>query len=268
MVDDVEKRSPLKAPPLRHAGQSLEAQIEDLVLDKSVPWLMVIALVVYTAAMNWVQYLLSTPELTMCVIWTVAAAIAIPFAARRVRRNRKKIESLKLGRDGERIVAQYLDEYVVPHAYRVLNDVVERDGEAITFNIDHVLIGPGGVFVLETKTRSKPTLGEPVVEYDGARVRVDGGPWDEAPIRQAKANAAHVRRILEETTGRRDVRVRAVLLFPGWWIEGTSSGKDVWVLEPKALPGWLEQERPGLAREDAALYASRLAGHVRLLEKR
>ena len=38
----------------------------------------------------------------------------------------------------------------------------------------YILIGKGGVFAIETKTISKPTIGAPVVEYVGDKVLVDG----------------------------------------------------------------------------------------------
>jgi hypothetical protein len=39
------------------------------------------------------------------------------------------------------------------------------------------------------------------------------------------------------------VSVRPIVVFPGWWIEPAEGAhRDVWVLEPKALPAFLERE--------------------------
>ena len=60
------------------------------------------------------------------------------------------MESIKLGRDGERVVAEHLQQ-LVGAGWRVFHDI-QGDG----FNIDHVVIGAGGISAVETKTRSKP----------------------------------------------------------------------------------------------------------------
>ncbi|GJM24502.1 MAG: hypothetical protein DHS20C16_09170 [Phycisphaerae bacterium] len=61
--------------------------------------------------------------------------------------------------------------------YRVYHDI-QCDG----FNIDHVLIGPGGVFVIETKTASKPTKGNATIKYDGESTRIVAYEPERDPI--------------------------------------------------------------------------------------
>ena len=43
------------------------------------------------------------------------------------------------------------------------------------------------------------------------------------------------------------IPVRGVVVYPGWWIEQTNKERphEVWVLEPKALPGWIENAPAG-----------------------
>jgi hypothetical protein len=80
--------------------------------------------------------------------------------------------------------------------YQVFHDLV-GDG----FNVDHVIIGPGGVYVIETKTISKPAKGESSVKYDGATITVDGNVPDRNPVAQAKAGANWIREIIKSSTG-------------------------------------------------------------------
>src|SRR5689334_11974907 len=103
--------------------------------------------------------------------------------------------------------------------YRVFHDV--KGGE--NFNIDHVLVGPGGVFAVETKTRSKPEGRDAKVVYDGECVRVDGMEPDRDPVEQARANADRVRDLLREMTGNW-IRVRPVVVYPGWWVNQMPKG--------------------------------------------
>jgi hypothetical protein len=68
-----------------------------------------------------------------------------------------------LGSRGERAVGHLLQVQLAPLGYRIVHGI-QCDG----YDIDHVLVGPGGVYALETKTVSK--RGNDRVFYDGERV--------------------------------------------------------------------------------------------------
>jgi Nuclease-related domain len=78
------------------------------------------------------------------------------------------------------------------------------------------VIGPGGVFAIETKTRSIPT-GRHEVRFDGKHIWVDGYVPDRDPVAQVHACAASLRRILKEYSGL-DVEPHPVILFPGRYV--------------------------------------------------
>jgi len=142
--------------------------------------------------------------------------------------------------------------------YRILHDV---PGEG--FNVDHVVIGAGGVFCVETKYRSKPAEGWAKMVFDGERLtRADGG-YDEEAVKQAKRNGDFVRGLLEKRMGRR-VYVFPVVMLPGWWIEDEGPRpRRVWVLADNALHAFLAQEGERLTREDQGLVYESLAEYVR-----
>jgi hypothetical protein len=54
------------------------------------------------------------------------------------------------------------------------------------------------------------------------------------------------------------------VLFPGWWVERPPKGTklDVWVLNPKGLPAFLEHEHKVLSSEDVHLAAYHLSRYV------
>lgn len=63
-----------------------------------------------------------------------------------------EIRNVRLGLRGEQAVAEFLSaSSVIAAGYRAFHDV-PGDGP---WNVDHVVVGPGGVVVIETKTRSK-----------------------------------------------------------------------------------------------------------------
>ncbi len=166
---------------------------------------------------------------------------------------RRRLVRLKLGRDGERAVAECLDLVRHDGAW------VVHDLRGDRFNVDHVVIGTQGVFAIETKTWSKPTSGDPRIQFDGANLVVAGTRPSRDPVVQARAQAAWVAKTLEELTGRR-YPVRPVVVFPGWFVERAPnpSARDVWVLEPKELRGWLAREPHMIPPKDVALIHSRL----------
>ena len=152
--------------------------------------------------------------------------------------------------------AQFL-ESLREQGYKVFHDI---PGEG--FNIDHVLIGPAGIFTVETKTRSKSN-GNARIFFDGETVRVDDQAPDPAPVIQAKAQAKWLRDLLAKSTGR-NFAVKPVIVYPGWFIEDKGpKDKAVRVLDPKALAKILDHAPITLAREDAHLSAFHLSRFVR-----
>jgi hypothetical protein len=71
----------------------------------------------------------------------------------------------RLGYEGEVATGQELNQLML-HGYHVYHDFV-----ADKFNIDHLVVGPAGVFAVETKARAKPTSNnrkeDAHVSYDG-----------------------------------------------------------------------------------------------------
>lgn len=142
---------------------------------------------------------------------------------------------------------------------KVLHDI-----PGIGFNIDHVLIHKNGIFVIETKTLSKPDRGEAKLVYDGTAVSKRGLQPDRNPVQQARAAKQWLIQLLKESTGR-DFPARAVVVYPGWYIEPTVEAKasDVWVLNPKALPSFIKHSAPQNTCEDVNLCAFHLKRYVR-----
>src|SRR5690606_15806737 len=110
---------------------------------------------VYVAALEWFSAYFSLPRRPM--IYTVTALIAVSVAAYKIYVGRKKLISLRQGRDGEKAVGQYLERLRVDGAH-VFHDVPGQK-----FNLDHVVIAKSGIYVVETKTYSKPDKGDAVV---------------------------------------------------------------------------------------------------------
>jgi hypothetical protein len=258
-VNSVELRSPIKAPPLRFPGESLQSEIESLVYEGVMPYLLAALVLAIVAALEWIAALRHAPRQPW--VFTVMALLAGAAFAWRLARVRRRLRQLKLGRDGERVVGQFLEGLRVSGA-RVFHDV---PGEG--FNLDHVVLSTHGCYVVETKTRRKPVRGEARVTLGEDCVFVAGHLPTRNPVVQARAGAEWLRKLLEQSTGKR-IAVRGVVVFPGWWVEPMSARwrqdpGTPWVLEPKALPAFIENEPETIGDTDVAMAAFHLSRYVR-----
>lgn len=194
------------------------------------------------------RWLTGEPQSWVLALMTVIAGIMAGVSIGALRRQAR---NERLGMQGEVAVAETLQQ-LVPHGYRILHDVQPHSSstngassEGGGPNIDHVVVGPAGVFVIETKTRSKPASGgaQAVVSFNGSRVLVDGHAPDRDPLVQVLATAADVARYLHQTL-RAEIRPRPVVLYPGWFVktEQAARGSDVWVLNDPSFVKWVLNE--------------------------
>ncbi|MGA2248850.1 MAG: nuclease-related domain-containing protein, partial [Verrucomicrobiota bacterium] len=137
----------------------------------------------------------------------------------------------RLGFDGERFVGEELSSLIVL-GFEIYHDV-PFDG----FNIDHVIVGPRGVFIVETKTRRKPLQDDGKKQY---RVQFDGKvlrwPWgvDVHGVEQAKNNAKTLSAWLSSATGEK-VWTTPILTLPGWLVDRKVPSEGFHVLNPKEI---------------------------------
>lgn len=252
-------RSPLKDKPLRLPGQSVEEQRRELIEDRFETPAFAALILVVVAGLEWWRSL--SEQRYMPEVYTGMALLALSFATWRFFRLRPQLKALRQAADGEKAVGQFLEELRTV-GYKVFHDVV-GDG----FNLDHVAIGPAGVFAVETKTWSKPRTGEARIVFDGTRLRIGERKPDARVVIQARAQAAWLRELLKASTGR-SLIVRSVVLFPGWFIEQSpGSTREIWVLNPKALQAFLGKEESVLAEHDIKLAAFHLSRFIRARER-
>jgi hypothetical protein len=251
-------RAAVVVEPLPQAGESVRRRRDDF-YDKMLYWGMVGFLLLYLAVYEWLRVAFGwMPTVSGAIINSLLTAIVLVVAFVKARRAWREMRALEKGLIGEKHVGHYLDDVCRGIGYRVLHDV---PGEG--FNVDHVLVGPGGVFSLETKYRSKPAGEKAEVVFDGKRLTWPDGRWDEEIVRQAKANADFVRKEIEKRLGRR-VYVFPVVVMPGWYIVNRAPRPwAVWVMADEGLHQFLQVEEERLEREEECSVYEALAGYVR-----
>lgn len=167
----------------------------------------------------------------------MAFVAAFILAARWFAGKARESSNRYLGYFGERLVAEYL-EPLKSQGWRIFHDVPGL-ANGHSFNIDHIAVGPSGVFVVETKTRRK---GAARPGFDDHKVYFDGRsliwPWgeDNHGLDQAERNATWLAAMLQDVTGER-VLVTPFLTLPGWWVDMKPSqeSRPCRVTNPKLL---------------------------------
>ncbi len=171
-----------------------------------------------------------------------------------------------LGWFGERMTAEEL-EPLRGQGWQVFHDVPAESGKQ-EFNIDHVVIGPGGVFSIETKMRRKgnarPGRKDHEVHYDGKELS-SGWKEDAYGLKQA-ANSAHwLRDWLSLMTGER-LEVTPVLVFPGYYVVPPAARHPVSVVSTSYLTGFISARNDVLTPKQIDLLARQLESRCRDVE--
>ena len=241
------RRNPLSRHLLRSPGHSLLERVDELRWDLA-GYLAVSMLPVPFAAMIYLATWVSEGHHPSVFILALSIVFAVGFqlwSVRKVWRVLIEIRPLRLGYEAELAVGQELND-LARLGYRVFHDLSVDERE---FNVDHVLVGPAGVFAVETKGRSKPTTSADgrdawEVQYDGEVLEFPG--WKEKkPLAQATAIGNWLRDWLSSAVGDR-VAVQPLLTLPGWYVKRTT-GRGIPVLSGGQIASYFG----GLKRDPA-----------------
>ena len=229
-IKDRRRRSPFTNDFLRNPGHTLLQQWDDargeviVYMSASMSMPLLLFSVLVTQAW-WTQRPIPT------WVWLFHGVIAIGLSivlGTKLLQAMCRVQQLRLGYEGELAVGQELNQLMCA-GYRVYHDF-PADG----FNVDHVVIGPTGVFSVETKARRKLVTGDGradvQVEYTGQVLRFPS--WlDRKTLDQTHRQAQWLSRWLSSAVGE-SVLVRAAVALPGWFVTQTGRG-DVLVFNGK-----------------------------------
>lgn len=283
------KDFPLAEPPLPVAAQSLQERAHEHLIWALLIGMGVLALpfvALYHYAKMAIPYLwqhwadpgwlilanLGLMQLVVVLVILPGVALFGWMFLREVKLHRTHY----LGLLAERYVGQQLEE-LRPFGYRVFHDL---DMGNKARNIDHVLIGPGGIFVIESKTRSRPlhkhgkhTQG--TIFYDGRKVSYDGGRPTAEPIRQLWTEAEHLQKVLRDLLRQRPaghwhfdptrrLPIRPLLVYTGWHIGWSENSRSrLRVVDTETLPHFIGQAHLRLTEPEYTELADLLAAHLR-----
>lgn len=229
------RRSPLSGKLMRSPGQSLLAQIEDVTdeVNSDLFGLVMVPLMVFSIALSQLYLGLLNPDFGIIGVYAFGTLAAMLFIARKLTRHLSQRHNLYLGLEAEMAVGQELNHLMRDGYY------VYHDFPAENFNIDHVAVGPGGLFAVETKGRFKPDRGrgkyDATVTFDGKQLKFP--EWEDRKfLEQARRQAVWLKRWASSAIGE-PVEARPVLALPGWYVDQKARG-DVTIYAGKNPRGW------------------------------
>ncbi|WP_414664104.1 nuclease-related domain-containing protein [Horticoccus sp. 23ND18S-11] len=174
----------------------------------------------------------------VAAFFAILLLVVTAFTAPRMLNILRAYWNYQLGFKGERLVGEQLNQ-LLAHGFHVFHDLPFAG-----YNIDHVVVGPSGVYVIETKTRRKWKTKATVhpshkVRYDGSSLTWPSGRSDRFGLDQTLRNARSLADWLTRATGE-TVTCRPILTLPGWWIDRTAQNPpEVAVISAKALAPYL-----------------------------
>jgi len=229
-------RPPFEDLLLRSPGERLRREIADISDD--------VASYILSAStfplLLFGFYMIGMVKLSSPFLWS-SGVVFTAFLMWKIVTLANRRRDLRIGFAGEMAAGEELNRLMLD-GYHVYHDF-----PAERFNIDHILVGPSGVYAVETKARSKGSGGnrkdEAKVIYDGQRLKFPSWVTTE-PIEQAKAQAAWLSKWLSSAVGD-PVKVSPMVTIPGWFIE-RKSPNGIPVLNPKQVKAYLDAKKEEL----------------------
>lgn len=212
---EAEAEEPFTDLPMQLPGESTRKRAEGH-WDKAMEWFLLLAgaSAFFGFAVTWMA---GRQQVIGAVVFGVIIAVLAFVAVPRVMKSLQEYWNAQLGFKGERVVAEELNQ-LLALGWRVFHDVSFNG-----FNVDHIAVGPVGVFAVETKAKRKwkeRATAHPahMLKWDGRQITWPSGKKNDFGVAQADRNARTVAEFLSKSTGE-PVICQPVLTLPGWWVE-------------------------------------------------
>ncbi len=239
---------------VRLPGQSVDDEINDFFEEKVESYFFIIGTLLLLVVFSIVVWY--TKPVNPLFVMLVCLPI-IGHSIYKLTQAKSQLDNLRRGRDGERYVGQLL-EGLRKDGYRVFHDIA-----ADNFNLDHVVIGKTGIYVVETKTWGNNASIKSAT-YDGRTLTLNGYAVPKNPISQVQAEARWLSDILRKSIGNK-FYVQPIIALPSKFIDPsvnkTLEPENVRLLNPKTIATFLNHDAEKLTDEQvnqASLHLERI----------
>ncbi len=227
---------------VRLPGQSVDEEIKDF-FEEKVDFLFFQIGILFFLIIFSVIVWYTKPINPLFVILTCIPFIG--YSIYKLTKAKSQLENLRRGRDGERYVGQLLED-LRKDGYRIFHDIF-----ADNFNLDHVVIGKTGIYVIETKTWGN-SASIKSASYDGRTLNLNGYAVPRNPIFQVQAEARWLSDILRKSIGNK-FYVQPIIALPSKFIDPLVNKvlepENVRLLNPKTIARFLNNDAEKLTVE-------------------
>jgi hypothetical protein len=249
-----EVRPPLVSGKLlRLAGQLLRQRTEKQ-FDDFVPYLMIVIAFSIVFFVEWIQKIAG--ENPNPGFWMILSILVTCYGGVRAFRLYPQIRNAPLGGRGERRLAEVLGRI------RSKGFIVFHDLPGTESNIDHVVVGPTGIYAIEAKAWN--VIGSGTIDYaNESEVILGGRITDGRVLRQARSSALSINLQLREHLLESYCVKPLLVLLRGWRVRQRAGDFSVAVITADQLEEYFEGGQPELTRQDIAQICSELEGSAR-----
>jgi len=195
----------------------------------------------------------NVPGLPIMVNWGVFTnyfAVAFALLGLGFVRFYRRYANYRNGFEGEKRVAKYLESNFSDDYY-LINDVVYVNDRGYKQNIDHVVLGPNGIFVIETK------------DYKG-KIKVKQSSilpfqFGRSPIGQAQGNAVWIKGLIDKSGILGDFKlwIKPILVFSNPTVEIDTISPEIETIELEKLSSSIKEYANGYNFSNTNLKAIR-----------
>ena len=179
---------------------------------------------------------ISSLGLPAVIVLIVAFKFLVNKVDKKTKYVKKRAKDAYRGAAAEVKVAATMAE--LPEGFTAFHDLAFTG-----FNIDHVVIGTSGIFLVETKSHGGKVTAE------GNKLLLNGNPTDKDFINQTWSQTYQLKSFLKEQTGK-EYQVKPVLCFSKAFVQLRQAVKGVAVVNSKFLNELLQRQKPQLSSED------------------
>jgi len=172
--------------------------------------------------------------------WIVAGAALIKYKLDPL------AEQLFQGRDGEIATGESLEE-LRSFGWKVFHDFEYEYAKGKKANIDHIVVAPQGVFLIETKTVAKIEGDNEKMTFDGKQIIFQkSGKTISLPVAQVEASAKYLQHFFFQRLGLK-IDIKQIVVYPGWFMDWTREGAiphaPIWACPPCYVRSRIQYEK-------------------------
>jgi hypothetical protein len=226
---------------LRNPGQSLDRKIDQAFKTWTTHFIFTAGVMITYALHEWARWIFNWGSHP--VLFSALAFFGIVFCLTSLDPIAKQWRFLRKIRRDKIRASDDLNE-LTQQGYTLMHDFAPTE-----FRMDHVLIGPGGLFAVATESLEQGKRRGEEIQYDGKNLYLRGKLLKRDPVSRARVMADWLDQKTFQALGRR-FKVQPVVLFPRRHLEGPLNASDVWVLNSAALPSYINLEDDKLNKYD------------------